>query len=108
MNITTIAGASNEGKDSWYYDTSQLILSTVYPEIQKEMQKILTWLHKDLPDSSTTHNRLVEEHHEGTGEWFIQSEMFKKWKEKLGGMLWIKGIRMFSVMLSIRNFSAHW
>jgi hypothetical protein len=30
-----------------------------------EMQKILNWLHQDLPDPSMTHNRLVEEHHEG-------------------------------------------
>jgi hypothetical protein len=103
MNFTTIVGASNEGKDSWYQDILQLMPSLVYPE----MHKILNWLHKDLPDPSTTHNRLVDEHHEGTGEWFLHSKMFKRWKETPGGMLWIKGIRMFSVMLSIVTLSAH-
>jgi hypothetical protein len=78
--------------------------SIVYPE----MQKILNWLHKDLPDPSTTHNRLVEEHHEGTGKWFLDSKVFTRWKETPGGMLWIKGIRTFSVISSRVNLSAHW
>jgi hypothetical protein len=72
--------------------------SPVYPE----MQKILKWLHdNDLPNPSMTHNRLVEEHHEGTGEWFIHSEMFTRWKVTPGGMFWIKGIRTFPVILAI-------
>jgi hypothetical protein len=83
--------------------TSQLMPSIVYPE----MQKMLNWLHKDLPDPSTTHNRLVEEHHEGTGQWFIHSEMFTRWKETPGGMLWIKGIRTFPIMLKIM-LGTHW
>ena len=81
----------------------QLIRSLV----DAAMQKILSWLHHNLPDPSMTHNRLLEEHHEGTGEWFLHSEMFKRWKETPGGMLWIRGIRMFLVMLSI-GLGAHW
>jgi hypothetical protein len=82
----------------------QLMPSIVYPE----MQKILKWLHdNDLPNPSTTHNRLVEEHHEGTGEWFIHSEMFTRWKVTPGGMLWIKGIRMFPIILAI-VLGTHW
>jgi hypothetical protein len=75
--------------------------------VEPEMQKILNWLHKDLPDPSTTHNRLVEEHHEGTGEWFLDSKMFTRWKETPGGMLWIKGIRMFPIILAI-VLGTHW
>jgi hypothetical protein len=67
-----------------------------------EMQKILQWLHNDdLPDPSMTHNRLVEEHHEGTGKWFLHSKTFKRWKQTPGAMLWITGIRTFPVMLLI-------
>jgi hypothetical protein len=66
------------------------------PIVEPEMQKILDWLHNDLPDPSSTHNRLLEEHHEGTGEWFLHSEKFKRWEETPGGMLWIQGIRTFS------------
>jgi hypothetical protein len=62
-------------------------------EQEKEKEKMLSWLHS--PDPSETHNRLLEEHHEGTGEWFLTSQTFKDWEETPAGMLWIKGIRMF-------------
>jgi hypothetical protein len=72
--------------------------------LDAEMQKILKWLHNnDLPDPSMTHNRLLEEHHEGTGEWFLYSEKFKRWKETPGGMLWIRGIRTFPVTGRVRS-----
>jgi hypothetical protein len=52
---------------------------------------VITWL--DAPDPSKTHNRLLEEHHEGTGEWFLQSNEFETWMETPASALWIKGIR---------------
>jgi hypothetical protein len=74
------------------YAFSLLILT--FPTSEKD--KMLSWLRIHLPDPSKTHNRLLEEHHEGTGEWFLKSEIMEKWKKTPCGMLWIKGIRMFS------------
>jgi hypothetical protein len=54
-------------------------------------QDVREWL--SAPNPSNTHNRLQEEHHEGTGSWFFQTKKFTKWRDKPGGMLWIKGIR---------------
>jgi hypothetical protein len=54
-------------------------------------QKMRTWL--SAPDPSNTHNRLQEEHHEGTGNWFFQGKEFKTWRDEPGSMLWIRGIR---------------
>ena len=53
--------------------------------------KVVEWL--DAPDPSRTHNRLLEEHHEGTGEWFLESQKFELWMETPASILWIKGMR---------------
>ena len=60
----------------------------------KEKQDMDQWL--SAPDPSNTHNRLQEEHHEGTGNWFFGTEDFKIWRDTPGSMLWIKGIREFT------------
>jgi hypothetical protein len=73
--------------------------------LDADMQKILSWLHS--PDPSMTHNRLVEEHHEGTGEWFLKSEKFVRWKETPCAILWIKGIRTLSAILW-KCLGTHW
>jgi hypothetical protein len=66
----------------------------------KEMSKkerILSWL--EAPDPSKIHNRILEEHHEGTGEWFLNSEMFESWNETPCATLWVRGIRMLPPIL---------
>jgi hypothetical protein len=40
---------------------------------------------------------LLKKRHEGTGEWFLKSEILEKWKTTPCGTLWIRGIRMFLV-----------
>jgi hypothetical protein len=57
-------------------------------ELKQDMDK---WL--SAPDPSNTHNRLQEEHHEGTGNWFFETEDFRTWRDMPGSMMWIKGIR---------------
>jgi hypothetical protein len=49
------------------------------------------WLR--TPDPSNTHNRLQEEHHEGTGQWLLESTEFRMWMQCMGSTLWIKGLR---------------
>jgi hypothetical protein len=54
----------------------------------------IKWL--DAPDPSGTHNRLKEEHHEGTGQWFLDSDEFAQWLDGRCSILWINGIREYS------------
>jgi hypothetical protein len=54
-------------------------------------EKLAIWL--SAPDPSITHNRLLVEHHKGTGNWFLKSETFKVWSETSASCLWIHGIR---------------
>jgi hypothetical protein len=54
-------------------------------------EKMGRWLH--APDPSGTHNRLQSECHEGTGEWFFETEEFTVWKGAKPSFLWIRGIR---------------
>jgi hypothetical protein len=58
-------------------------------------QDICGWL--SAPDPSNTHNRLQEEHHEGTGTWFFGAKAFKTWRDEPGSMLWIRGIREYRI-----------
>jgi hypothetical protein len=59
------------------------------------------WL--SAPDPSNTHNRLQEEHHEGTGCWFFQGKEFKTWRDEPGSMLWIRGIRKPHISPHLRS-----
>ncbi|KAI9436032.1 hypothetical protein H4582DRAFT_2130269 [Lactarius indigo] len=42
------------------------------------------------PDPSTNHNIAADRQHEGTAEWFIESDQFENWK-LTGSLLWIHG-----------------
>jgi hypothetical protein len=68
------------------------LLLTAVAAVNPLRDKVANWL--DSPDPSRTHNRLLEEHHEGTGEWFLESEEFDRWMETPAATLWIKGMRM--------------
>jgi hypothetical protein len=55
------------------------------------MRDIASWL--QAPNASTRYNELQEEHHEGTGEWFMKSDAYLHWYETPGSILWIRGKR---------------
>ncbi|KAH8983638.1 ankyrin repeat-containing domain protein [Lactarius akahatsu] len=42
------------------------------------------------PDPSTNHNIIGDRQHEGTAEWFFESDQFESWKVT-GSLLWIHG-----------------
>jgi hypothetical protein len=44
-----------------------------------------------VPDPSNTHSRLREEHHKGTGRWFLESDEFNRWLDVPCGTLWMNG-----------------
>jgi hypothetical protein len=55
---------------------------------------LASWLH--APDPSITHNNLQRQHHERTGDWFLEIEEYLRWLTTPGSVLWIKGKRMSS------------
>jgi hypothetical protein len=57
-------------------------------QLQRDVQR---WL--SPPDPSTNYHFVWSSHHEGTSAWFLESDVFKKWKET-GSLLWIHGKRM--------------
>jgi hypothetical protein len=78
---------------------------TISTTVALKKQEIPSWL--EAPDPSKTHNRLLEEHHEGTGEWFLFSDRFERWKKTSCRIMWIIGIRMFHIVSSI-GIGTHW
>jgi hypothetical protein len=54
-------------------------------------EKLASWL--DAPDPSVTHNNLQKQHHEGTGNWFLETKEYFRWIATPGSVLWIKGKR---------------
>jgi hypothetical protein len=71
-------------------------------ELKRDMKQ---WL--SAPDPSNTHNRLQEEHHEGTGTWFFGAKAFETWRDEPGSMLWIRGIRKYSISYSQFSILTH-
>jgi hypothetical protein len=85
---------------------SRLLAVTLFTtEALKKKERVLSWL--EAPDPAKTHNRLLEEHHEGTGKWFLNLEKYERWKETPCGILWIRGIRAFPV-ISSTGLGTHW
>jgi Cdc6-like AAA superfamily ATPase len=53
-------------------------------------RRIAKWL--SAPDPSTNHSRAHQQHHKGTGLWFIKSNAFEEWKRYPDSSLWLYGI----------------
>lgn len=49
-----------------------------------------SWL--SAPDPSSNHNEACAKRQATTGDWFIQSSNFAKWKEDRNSLLWLHGI----------------
>ncbi|KIJ30870.1 hypothetical protein M422DRAFT_115400, partial [Sphaerobolus stellatus SS14] len=67
---------------------------------------ILKWL--DVIDVNSNFDKARERHHPGTGQWFLQSEVFESFKGDVGKCLWLHGIpgcgkTIISCVLSIRQ-----
>jgi hypothetical protein len=58
----------------------------------EKKKELASWL--EAPDPSRTHNNLLGQHHEGTGEWFFGTEKYHRWREGRSSILWIRGKRM--------------
>ena len=63
-------------------------------QLQKDSR---SWL--SPPDPSPNYNSACEIHQEGTATWFLQGNLFDRWKEK-GSLFWIYGKRAFLISAS--------
>lgn len=52
--------------------------------------KISAWL--SAPDPSTNYNKAIQQRHQGSGQWFLQSSAYSAWKTKQNSFLWLYGI----------------
>jgi nucleoside phosphorylase len=52
--------------------------------------KIERWL--QAPDSSTAYNKALQQRHEGSGRWFLESTAFAEWEIRRNSFLWLYGI----------------
>ncbi|ORY67765.1 ankyrin repeat-containing domain protein [Pseudomassariella vexata] len=53
-------------------------------------QKIDKWLSPSHP--STNYNKATDQRHQGSGQWFLQSEAYLAWKKEQNSFLWLHGI----------------
>jgi hypothetical protein len=66
-----------------------VIVIAVCPD--QEHQTILDWLAP--PDFELTQVKLSHEWQDGSGNWFLESEQFKAWRDGTPDVLWCPGIR---------------
>ncbi|KAF5857290.1 hypothetical protein ETB97_005974 [Aspergillus alliaceus] len=59
-------------------------------ELDTQRAKVKAWL--SAPDPSTNHNAAHRKRQKGTGEWFLQSKEFMRWRADPSSTLWLHGI----------------
>jgi len=57
---------------------------------EQRREKIERWL--SPPDPSMNYNKALKQRQKGTGLWFLQSDVFTKWKIEQNSFLWLYGI----------------
>jgi hypothetical protein len=58
--------------------------------LDQRQKDIECWL--SPPDPSTNYNKALQQRQEGTGLWFLQSNVYAQWKMQQNSTLWIHGI----------------
>jgi hypothetical protein len=56
----------------------------------RRQESIERWLLP--PDPSTNYNKAIQQRQEGTGLWFLQSDVYAYWKKQRNSILWLHGI----------------
>src|ERR1700734_2966913 len=54
-----------------------------------ERQVIASWL--SSLNFQTSQNEFIQKRRKGTGEWFLESQEFKNWRDGISEMLWCPG-----------------
>lgn len=58
--------------------------------LDTHQRDVIQWL--AAPDSSENFNKAVEQRHEDTGLWFLESDSFAHWKVTANSFLWLNGL----------------
>ncbi|KAK8115574.1 hypothetical protein PG984_012076 [Apiospora sp. TS-2023a] len=82
--------AINESLRVVYTETLHIREGVNGLESDGRLHKIRAWL--SPPDPSTNFNKAREQHHQGTGQWLLESDQYKKWKTQRNSFLWLNGI----------------
>ncbi|KAK2765812.1 pfs domain-containing protein [Colletotrichum kahawae] len=71
-------------------DVSQIRSTTKDMQQDLHFQDVMKWL--SPPDPSTNDNKALQQRHEGTGQWFLDSQEYSNWKTTQKSSLWLHGI----------------
>ncbi|KAK1838141.1 pfs domain-containing protein [Colletotrichum chrysophilum] len=71
-------------------DVSQIRSTTKDMQQDLHFQEVMNWL--SPPDPSTNDNKALQQRHGGTGQWFLDSQEYSKWKTTQKSSLWLHGI----------------
>ncbi|KZL87248.1 pfs domain-containing protein, partial [Colletotrichum incanum] len=69
---------------------SQIASTTKSMQRSLHFQDVMKWL--SPPDPSANYNKAFQQRHEGTGQWFLESEEYSEWKKTPKSSLWLHGI----------------
>ncbi|KAK1641297.1 hypothetical protein BDP81DRAFT_131052 [Colletotrichum phormii] len=81
--VVEVLGSIHEG-------VSQIRLATKSLQQSQHFQELIKWL--SPPDPSTNYNKASRQRHERTGQWFLESKEYSKWKKSPKSSLWLHGI----------------
>ena len=68
-------------------NTSRAVKQLCFEQRREEIER---WLLP--PDPSTNYSKALQQRHEGSGLWFLQSDAFAKWKTRRNSFLWLCGM----------------
>ena len=80
--------ASTMNKSRRVFNPDSRLLSVMANMAYKVIRR---WL--SPPDPSINHNTARNAHHEGSAKWFIDGNIFQRWKMGTGSLLWVHGKR---------------
>jgi hypothetical protein len=93
---SAIDSAGQKDKDSMGYLTATMTAELLHHDKGERREQILTWLWSG--DYWKRHQYFQSQRVPNTGDWFLNSEAFTKWKTGTGsGLLISLGIRTFSL-----------
>ncbi|WDK23171.1 hypothetical protein CGRA01v4_14463 [Colletotrichum graminicola] len=83
------ASRIDEVIEQLHEDVSQIRSITNDMHQSLHSREVMRWL--SPPDPSTNDNKALQQRHEGTGQWLLDSEEYLKWKTTPNSSLWLYG-----------------
>lgn len=82
---------SMEKRQREFYFSSRFVhAANGSSELEREKREILAWLRAPVA-SSYHHREARKRHREGTGKWFMEHEIFQRWKYGSNSLCWTYG-----------------